>query len=266
MCAQGNTPTSKGRRSQDLGNRPLTHLPSGPVPAHPSSVLSRPSAPQKAAPLPTEPHQSRAPAQPPPDMPANPLDASLSPSTGAQSHGASHDIYAASHTASHRASEVAAGTLPSGIGSLTVKLPPPSPAVAGALRQQRPAVAAGAASAPSVSAPAGVSDEGSERSAGSRGIGDAGAVVVAGAPSSSMAGPGISALIAVVEGVPPPVTLDVERRLKVGSASLALCEALKQRSARYASAMFDWLLGQIPTSPPGFITHSQLNHKPSCCL
>lgn len=122
---------------------------------------------------------------------------------------------------------MAAGGLPSGIGSLTVKLPAPSPAVAGALRQA-PAVAAGAASPPSVSTRVGVSDDGSERSAGSRGVG---AVVVAGAPSGSMAGPGIGALIAVVEGVPPPVTLDVERRLKVGSASLALCEALKQRNA-----------------------------------
>lgn len=221
LCAQGNTPTGKGRHSFDQGNRPLT---SSPAPGHPPSPLSRSSVAHNAVWLPTEANQSPTAGLLPASAAADAQDAGSSTGSSIPSPeaaGATQDICAASHAAISRAAQLAVGR---GIGSLAIKVPSAGSATADAHVQSAAsasvAASAVASAAPSVPGSGRQSEDGSEKSAGSssRGAGGSG---VAGAPASgsTTAGgadsPAISALIAVIQSVPPPVTPDIERRLKV---------------------------------------------------
>ena len=229
LCAQGNTPTGKGRHSFDQGNRLLT---SSPAPGHPPSPLSRSSVAHDAVCLPTEANQSPTAGLLPASAAADAQDAGSSTGSSIPSPeaaGATQDIYAASHAAISRAAQLAVGR---GIGSLAIKVPSAGSATAdthvqsaatastSAAASASVAASAVASAAPSVPGSGRHSEDGSEKSAGSssRGAGGSG---VAGAPASgsTTAGgadsPAISALITVIQSVPPPVTPDIERRLKV---------------------------------------------------
>lgn len=204
---QSNTPTGKGRRSFDQGNRPLSHAPSSLASAHPPSPLSRSSVP-----LTTAANQSSTPSLALASR-ANPEDAGLSPGSSApfaEAPGATRDIYETSHAAISRAEHLAVGgKTQMGVGSLAITVPTCSATA----DTQKPAAASTSAATPaSVPAAATASVPASATASAAPSV--SGSVRHSEAAGGAEA-PAFTALITVVESVPPPITADVERRLKV---------------------------------------------------